>query len=67
MNDVMTHNRMTTYKMRSFMESFAKSRHMDPLTPDTWYNITTADLLPLKVLFSSFLLFLLCFPPFTFY
>lgn len=32
-------NQWTKKSMRSFMESFAKRRNLDPLSPSTWYNL----------------------------
>lgn len=56
LNDLIAHTRWTTHKMRSFMEVFARSRSMDPLLPETWYKITSADIFPLQVFFSRFFL-----------
>jgi hypothetical protein len=50
--------------MRVFLETFAKNRNMDPLLPETWYNITRDAVMQAKVLppvnFQN-LLFLLLF------
>ena len=35
--------------MRLFLESFAKNRNMDPLSPETWYNLTGSSIRELKV------------------
>eukprot|EP00026_Physarum_polycephalum_P001538 Phypoly_transcript_01540.p1 GENE.Phypoly_transcript_01540~~Phypoly_transcript_01540.p1 ORF type:complete len:1069 (+),score=95.14 Phypoly_transcript_01540:45-3251(+) len=38
----------TPKNMRLFMESFAKSKNLDPLLPETWYKISPREFLKLK-------------------
>jgi hypothetical protein len=49
----------TISAMRTFMENFAKIRNLDPLLPDTWYNISSDEIRKDKVLFTYFLLIII--------
>ena len=35
--------------MRAFLEDFARKKELDPLLPDTWYNIARKDIQSVKV------------------
>ena len=39
----------TKTNMRLYFENFAKSRSMDPLLAETWYNVSINDVAHLKV------------------
>ena len=44
----------TLKNMRLWLEAFAKSRKLDPLLPETWYDIPFEDVASSKVLVLSF-------------
>lgn len=46
--------------MRIYFEKIAKDRNLDPLMAETWANITTDDIIKLKVLFYFLNMFTFC-------
>eukprot|EP00026_Physarum_polycephalum_P001631 Phypoly_transcript_01633.p1 GENE.Phypoly_transcript_01633~~Phypoly_transcript_01633.p1 ORF type:complete len:1064 (+),score=132.57 Phypoly_transcript_01633:31-3192(+) len=38
----------TAKRARLFLESYAKNRNLDPLIPDTWYNMSSSELRAVK-------------------
>ena len=40
---------MDDKQFRAFFEEFAKGKNLDPLSPDTWYNLSRGDFKEEKV------------------